>query len=511
MRILSAAQHRELDRATLRADGINSLELMERAAVAWTERFTTIFPASHREVVIVAGTGNNGGDGLAIARLLRLADRTVNIIHARVGSPSNDNLTNLQRAKATGVPVRVLNEGDDLPNIADGSLLIDALFGTGLSRPIEGYWAELIDHLNRMPVTRVAVDLPSGLSADERSVGAVFRADLTLSLGYPKLALFAPASSPFLGRWVLVGFRVHHAFVDGLPAAGTYEMLTGPTVSKLLKLRHANDHKGTFGHALLVAGAYGKMGAAVISARSVLRAGAGLVTTHVPRAGYEIMQITFPEAMCSIDDHRYHFTGIKGVDKYDAVGVGPGLGTDGSTAKGLHKLIEHYRKPMVIDADALNILAAKPEWLDQLPKNSLLTPHPKEFERLFGPAEDDFARWRVQSESAVRYGLVVLLKTGFTSIATPDGKLYFNTTGNPGMGTGGTGDALTGILTGLLAQGYYPTDAATLGVYLHGLAGDTAADELEQESLLAEDLVNSLGKAYKQLHALKQSQTTPGD
>ncbi len=500
MRILTAEQHRALDKATMEQDGISSVELMERAATAWTRQFLKRYTDKDREITVLCGPGNNGGDGLVIARLLRFEAYTVRAICANVAPASPDHKANRRRAKDVGVHLRDLEEGDALPSLNAGGLLIDALFGTGLSRPITGYWAEVIDQLNQQRVTRVSVDLPSGLRTDSPSSGSIIRADRTLSLGYPKLALFSPANTPYLGKWELVEF----------PLAGPaepegerhLEMLTGQSVAPLLKVRHANDHKGTFGSALLIAGAYEKMGAAIISARAVLRAGAGLVTVHVPRIGYEIMQISFPEAMCTVDDHRYHFTSARNTERYDTIGVGPGIGTDELTEKAVFHVLAEFQKPMVVDADALNILGKNPGRQREVPPSSILTPHPKEFERLFGTAPDDFARWDLQQAKARELNCVVLLKTGYTSIATPEGKLYFNTTGNPGMGTGGTGDALTGMLTGLLAQGYPSSDAARLGVYLHGLAGDLAARDLEQESLLAEDVVSHIGKAYRTLHRL---------
>ncbi len=498
MRILTAKEHRKLDAATMRQDGITSLELMERAATAWTSRFIKLFPEKDREIVVVCGPGNNGGDGLVIARLLRFEAYTVSIMWAEIGSGSEDNLANRRRARDTGVHIRTLAEGDTLPTFRKNGIVIDALFGTGLSRPIAGYWAELVHHLNEQPVVRVAVDLPSGLHTDEPSEGAIIRADRTLSLGYPKLCLFAPANTPYLGHWELVPFRLARLpELEGNRPA--HIMLTRSLLRPLLKERHANDHKGTFGHALLIAGSYGKMGAAVISARALLRAGAGLVTAHIPRVGYEIMQIGLPEAMCVIDDHRYHFTSAGAIDQYDAVAIGPGIGKDTATKDGLFQLLKACDYPMVLDADALNLLGEHPDEMRHIPAESILTPHPKEFERLFGKTENDFERWELQTEQAKKLGLVILLKTGFTTIATPDGTLYFNTTGNPGMGTGGTGDALTGIITGLLAQGYSSVDAARVGVFLHGLAGDIAARELQQESLLAEDLVSHLGKAFGKL------------
>ena len=501
MKILSAAQHRELDAATLREQSITSLQLMERAATAWFRAFMVHYPRKDREVVVVVGPGNNGGDGLVIARLLRLEAYTVRILLIDLAPPAPDNLANRRSARDVGVPMRTWKPEDVLPPIAPRSILIDALFGTGMSRPITDALAGLVDHLNTQDtVTRVAVDLPSGLYADRAAEGTIVQAHRTLSLGYPKLALFAAGNAQYLGKWELVPFSLATDYVAG--AQVQEYMVVADEVARLIRIRTSSDHKGTFGHALLVAGAYGKMGAAIIAARAVLRAGAGLVTTHLPRLGYEIMQISFPEAMCSIDAHKYHFTSVEGPERYEVVGVGPGLGKDEATAKGLAELLHSCRKPMVIDADALNIIAER-NWCERIPPGSILTPHPKEFERLFGATEDDYARWELQRERARVLGLVILCKTNHTSIATPAGELYFNTTGNPGMGTGGTGDALTGILTGLLGQGYDSVTAARLGVYLHGLAGDLAAEKLEQESLLAEDVVSHLGRAFRYLHRLR--------
>ncbi len=469
---------------------------MERASGAFTKAFTAKFRDKSRPVIIVTGSGNNGGDGLAVARHLRQQGYAVRLLDAAGSARSPDNQANLKRAKKSGVSITQVSTQlpPDLP--ADG-ILIDALFGTGLSRPVTGPLADLLTDLNNSPLLRVAIDLPSGLPADHAPEGVVFQATHTFCLGFPKRALFAPGNSPYLGTWELVSFPVSTAYLNELPTQDF--LLEAATLQPLLRQRRANDHKGTFGHALLVAGAFGTMGAAIIAGRAVLRSGAGLLTCHIPRSGYEIMQISFPEAMCKVDAHRYHLTKTGPLTAYQAIGVGPGLGTAAVTAEGLRDLFTRYDRPMVIDADALNLISKSPDLLDLVPKNSILTPHPKEFSRLFGATADDFARTQVQREIAQSKQLVLVLKTGFTSIATPSGDVFFNPTGNPGMGTAGTGDALTGILTGLLAQGYEPTVAARLGVYLHGLAGDIAAASLGQEFLLAEDVVNNLGRAFARL------------
>jgi NAD(P)H-hydrate epimerase len=502
MRILSANQHRALDKATMIAEKISSLQLMERAATAFTRALVGIpgitDTSGRAKIIIFCGTGNNGGDGLVTARLLHGRGIKVRVIQPMIGTRSGDNATNYKRLKSLGLSILDLNEGDPLPTIPAGSVIIDALFGTGLSRPVEGYWAKLIEHLNEANAQRFAIDLPSGLPTEGPPTGAVIRADRTLSLGYPKLALFSPHNTRYLGEWELVDFGLNDVFV-AKELDGKYHLTTSAEVKKLLKVRHRNDHKGTFGHALLVAGSYGTVGAAVIAARAIMRAGAGKLTCHLPGCGYQIMQTAFPEAMCRADKAERCITKVQAPAEYETVGVGPGLGQDPRTAKMLENLLRQCERPLVIDADALNLLAEHPDWWDLVPRGSILTPHPKEFERLFGKTEDDFARWRVQAEVAESRGIVLLLKTGYTSVATPGGELYFNDTGNPGMGTAGTGDALTGVLTGLLARGYDPVDAARLGVWLHGRAGDLAVRKTGMESLVAGDLVDHLGEAFLEL------------
>ncbi|MTB53090.1 NAD(P)H-hydrate dehydratase [Lewinella sp. W8] len=510
MYILTAQQHRSLDQATISRHGISSEDLMERAATAFTEAFIQSLSGRQPTIIIVAGSGNNGGDGLVAARLLHQRGYTVKIYLAEISAPSQDNLANQEKATRAGLILHPIEENGPLPNFPKDAILVDALFGTGLSRPITGYWAELIHHLNQLPLRRVAIDLPSGLMADGPSQEPIFRAHHTFTLGYPKLCLYAPANTDYLGDWSRVSFQLADDAVPEIVGEAnqpTPRQSTAAELAPLLRPRRANDHKGTFGHVLLYAGSFGSMGAAVLTGRAILRTGAGLLTCHVPRSGYEIMQISFPEAMCEVDAHRYHATEVGPLDRYTTLAIGPGLGTEALTEAAFGKLLTRYDRPIVVDADGLNLLARNPSLMEHLPANSILTPHPKEFERLFGQTDDDFARWELQREMARTHQVILLLKTGYTSIALPDGRLYFNPTGNPGMGTAGMGDALTGVLAGLLAQGYSPEQAALLGVYLHGLAGDLAASELGQESLLAEDLINYLGQAFRGLRSADP--TTP--
>jgi NAD(P)H-hydrate epimerase len=351
--------------------------------------------------------------------------------------------------------------------------------------------------LNDASATIVAIDIPSGLMADSPSPGPVVKADFTVSFQLPKLAFFLPQCHAFVGRWFLVDIGLNKDFIKQVVAS--HFQVTKKDSRKILRRRSTFGHKGNFGHALLVAGSYGKMGAAVLASRGALRAGLGLLTTHIPRCGYDILQSSVPEAMTTVDSHQDVVSGIPLSARYNTIAIGPGLGTSPETVNAFRSLLEQFGKPMVIDADGLNILSENRECMHLVAPGSILTPHPGEFERLVGNWKDDFERLEKQKQLAHELKSVVVLKGAFTSIATPDGKVFFNSTGNPGMATGGSGDVLTGILAGFMAQGYEALHAALLGVYLHGLAGDLAAVDKGVNSLIASDIVNFLPSAFLSL------------
>ncbi|PHI21175.1 bifunctional ADP-dependent NAD(P)H-hydrate dehydratase/NAD(P)H-hydrate epimerase [Lewinellaceae bacterium SD302] len=498
MKIVSAKHLPALDQATIEAQNISSAQLMERAAHETYYRFVEDFYGS--EYAVFCGSGNNGGDGWVLARLLSSQHRVI-VYDCQIGERSSDNALNYQLAKEIpGIEIITVESADDVRDLNDPKLVvIDALFGSGLSRPVTGVWAGVIRQINATTGTVISIDLPSGVFADRFTDGTHVQANLTYSLGTPKLAEFAVDNAKAYGKIESVDIQLAAEALEAIDA--TFFTQDVDNLRATLKDRSFFDHKGTFGHALIAAGSQGKIGAATLCASAALRAGAGLVTAHLPRCGYEIAQIALPEAMCQIDRHRFVVTEIPGSQRYNAIGIGPGMGTNELTAAALEKFIRHTDQPLVLDADALNILSVRQNLLEQLPGGSILTPHPKEFARLFGETDNDFARWELLREKCQALNLVIVLKGGNTAIGTPDGRVTFNTNGNPGMGTGGTGDVLTGIITGLMAQGYPSVDAAKLGVYLHGSAGDLAATELEQESLLATDVIDHLGKAFRALRA----------
>jgi NAD(P)H-hydrate epimerase len=498
MKILSAAQTRLADQYTILHEPVPSTELMERAARAFCDWFEQNFQKGEQEIFLLCGSGNNGGDGLAIARMLHLEWYEVRIFLCHTGSErSPDCQINLERLPAFGdLQVLELREGSPFPEIPSGATVIDALFGSGLNRPVTGYWADCLRHFSAHKGVKVAVDLPSGLFADgHRTEGDVFHADYTFSFQRPKLAFFFPENAPFVGRWAFGDIGLDEAFIEA--QAAPWHLVTGRDVYPLIKKRPVFSHKGTFGHALLICGSYGMMGAATLSARACLRAGTGLLSLHVPSCGHSVLQTTVPEAMAQADPHAHYWTTAPDTSKYTAIGVGPGIGKDVQTLDVLETFLKKSGdKPIVLDADALNLIAAG-GLHRHIPPNTILTPHPGEFERLFGASSNTLDRLGLLRESAVKYRCHILLKGAYSCLATPQGDCYFNPTGNPGMATAGSGDVLTGILTGLLAQGYAPEDAARAGVFLHGRAGDIAGEKYGQASMIAGDIIECLGGAFR--------------
>ena len=493
VKILNTKQIRALDEYTIQHEPVLSIELMERACRAFVTWFIQRVDTT-KKVGIVCGTGNNGGDGLGVARLLLEWGYAVKVWIVRGLVPeSEDFKINLDRLKSKVEILDILSETDK-ELFTDRHVIIDAIFGSGLSRPAEGIYAQAIRCINQTDALRIAIDIPSGLSADQASPGEKIRADYTVSFQLPKLSFLLPQSYAFTGEWTTVDIGLNKAFIKN--AETKHYLITARDVSKIIRPRSKHDHKGVYGHALMVAGSFGKIGAAVLASRAVLRAGAGLLTTHVPQCGYDIVQTSLPEAMVSVDSHKHFFTNDIDLEKYSAIGIGPGLGQEPDTVIAFEAILKGSKKAIIIDADALNILSTHHHLLKLIPEGSILTPHPKEFERLVGAWADDFERLQKQSDLSSKLKSVVIVKGANTVISAPDGNIFFNSTGNPGMATGGSGDVLTGILTGLLSCGYSSTDSAVIGVYLHGLAGDLAKLERGMEGLIASDLIEFLPKAF---------------
>lgn len=513
MKILTSEEIRKADAYTIEHEPIKSIDLMERAAKACVEWITSpLNPLSlgrgekgpgvvRGEVSVFCGLGNNGGDGLAIARLLAAKKFQVEVYIIRYSDKcSPDFLINERRLKKVkGVKVHNITAAADLADcqLPVANLCIDALFGSGLNKSIEGLAAEAVRCMNRSGCKVIAIDIPSGLFADVSSVGekvSIVRAHYTLTFESPKLAFMFQENGLCVGDFTVLDIGLDEGFVASLSSKNYY--VREIEARYLLKRREKFSHKGTYGSALIVSGSYGMMGACILASRACLAAGAGRVTAHIPKCGYDILQTANPEVMVESDSEEKIISDNIKVEKYNAIGIGPGIGVEKETQNALKVLIQNSSVPLVLDADALNILAENKTWISFLPKNSILTPHPGEFKRLVGVADNDFEQLQMQKEFAIKHGVIVVLKGAHTSIACPDGEVYFNSTGNPGMATAGSGDVLTGVLTGLLAQKYTPKKAAVLGVYLHGRAGDIAAQHLSQESLVARNIIEFLGEVF---------------
>lgn len=497
MKLLSAKQIRDWDQFTIEHEPIASIDLMERAAmkcVEWLEQHQ--YSGNH--FFIFCGKGNNGGDGLAIARMLSEQNNYVSVYILESGHKGSDdfqaNLFRLQQMARKDI--HFIQSETSFPILSSRSIIVDALFGSGLNRPLEGLASKLIEHINNSGGEIISIDVPSGLLLDSPSKGnAIVKTTHTVSIHTFKWAFLIADNEEFVGKTHIIDIDLDPNYLSTISV--DKELVDDTLIRSIYKPRDPFAHKGNFGHALIVAGSYGKIGAAILATKSCLRSGAGLVTSYIPQCGYNILQTAVPEAMALTDMNPSFVSNVESdVSKYNVIGIGPGIGTAKETRAALKKLLQQFSKPMVIDADGLNCISQEEEIRYSLPPHSILTPHPKEFDRLFGETKNDFVR----VEKALHYSRTldcfIVLKGHHTFISTPSGKGYFNNTGNAGMATAGSGDVLTGILTGLIAQGYSSEQAAILGVYLHGLAGDIAAHKFSEEAMLAEDITENIGEAF---------------
>ena len=501
MKFFTCPQIAGIDQQTMKLEPIASIDLMERAsfkAADWLVQHI-----DHRKpVYLFAGPGNNGGDALAVARMLAWSNLKCTVFLSDFGRElKGDPDTNWQRLEDQNqVILKKINTDEDIPAISPEAIVIDGLFGSGLNKPLEGLAAKIVQKMNQSGATIISIDIPSGLFGEDNSYNnfsAIVKANYTLTFQFPKLSFLFPENEQFVGDWKVLPIGLHPEAI-GQTESNMY-FLTKEFISGKIKKRERFSHKGTFGHAMLIAGSYGKMGAAVLASKAGLRSGVGLLTCHVPQRGYEIMQNSVPEAMISIDPSESVFSELPDLSANSAIAAGPGLDKKPETGEALRSLLRTNPQKLVLDADALNILSENREWYSLLPENTILTPHPKEFERLAGTSANSFERLQKQIAFSVEHRVIVVLKDAHTSISFPDGRVFFNSTGNPGMATAGSGDVLTGIILGLLAQKYTADDAALIGVYLHGLAGDLASTETGQYSLIAGDIINHLGKAFLHL------------
>ncbi|MEO5892846.1 MAG: NAD(P)H-hydrate dehydratase [Ferruginibacter sp.] len=492
MKIFSAAQIRQWDAFTIENEPVLSIDLMERAATACFNWLRNHFdhPSTY---TVFCGSGNNGGDGLAIARMLLQAGDTVSIYILEGEKRSADFSKSLERWSTLPAPLQYINDTDFHVIPAD-TIVIDALFGSGLSRPLHGLAADMVNCINEVCKTIISIDIPTGLFADENSAGnIVINASHTLSFQTPKLAFFIAGNNKYTGSIHLLDIGLHADFYHG--ESTTFNTLDKKLIQSVYKPRNQFSHKYDFGHALLYAGSKNMMGAAVLCSKACLRSGAGLVTAYTENDTQQVIQTALPEAITTTDNDVEKIW-----KKKSAIGIGPGLELSNANKDLLFNIITNYQGKLVIDASALQLLAENTTALQHRSFNpAILTPHTGEFEKMFGKSPNEFERTKTAIRLATELNSYIVLKGHHTLVACPGGYAFFNTTGNAGMATAGSGDVLTGILTGLLAQGYSQQDACLLGVYLHGVAGDIAAEKISQEAMISGDIIDYIGEAYKKI------------
>jgi len=498
LKIFTAPQIKGWDLFTIQNEPVKSIRLMERAAKECSTWIRRNFQNNKIVVNIFCGKGNNGGDGLAIARHLCQDKYKVSVFILESEKPgSPDFETNLRRLNKTSVKIFFLKNEKSFPVLSKEDLIIDAIFGTGLNKKPTGLVSSLIRFINSNSTNIVSIDVPSGLYIDKNSKGNdIIKASYTLTFQNQKLAFLMPENEAFVGNVVLLNIGLSKEYEQNEKSA--FEFVDRNFIEEIYTPRNAFSNKGNYGYACLLAGSYGMMGAAVLSSRACLRSGVGKLTCYICEAGYDILQTSAPEAMCKVFGDRF-IKDASDFTEFDVVGIGPGIGKYESHPQLMKNLFSSFKKPLVIDADALNVLSENQSLYKSIPANSIITPHPKEFERLFGKSDSDFNRIKLALSKSKELNIYIVLKGHYTFIASPDGQGFFNSTGNAGMATAGAGDVLTGIITGLLAQKYTPLDAAIFGVYLHGLAGDIAAKNISQEALIANDIIENLGNAFKEI------------
>lgn len=501
MKVFKTKEVKKADEFTILNEPISSINLMERAAKKCYDKLIVDFK-NVNDFVVFAGQGNNGGDGLVVARYLKQNNFNIIVYILKISDKfSDDCINNINRYKElSDSKLFNIESKNDFPIINENSIIIDALFGSGLTRPLENLPAELVNYLNSKPNKIVSIDIPSGLFGENNlnnNNSNIIKSFKTYTFQFPKLSFLLADNEDFVSDFEIIDIGVHKDFID--KTYSEYYFTDIDLIKDIYKKRKKYSHKGSYGHSLLISGSYGKMGAAVLSGKACLRAGCGLLTTLIPKLGYEIYQTALPEAMVEVYENSIPSFVFDNISNFNSIAIGPGFGTSDLSTEILIRLIDNFKKPILFDADALNIISKNKGILNNIPKNSILTPHPKEFDRIFGKSSSFYNRLLKQQKESKKNKIIIVLKGAHTSVSMPNGEVYFNSTGNPGMATAGSGDVLTGIILGLLSQKYTAKEASILGVYLHGLSGDKFSKKRSQESLIASDLIKYLSKAFSDL------------
>jgi hydroxyethylthiazole kinase-like uncharacterized protein yjeF len=496
MKIFATEKIKELEQLTIERQQISSLELMERAALQAFLWLINHFQDKKTVYHIFCGVANNGGDGLVIARMLKQNYFEVHVyIVPFSDNYSKDFSTNLERLKECNLTYQLLQEDSFFPNIDEKHIIIDAIFGIGLNRELDHWLQVLFQKINYHKAFKVTIDVPSGLFLHQKTTIAI-QSNVVLTFQLPKLAFYFPDNELFIQEIVFLSIDLDTHSIENLPT--NYYYIDDKEIKKRYQPISKFSHKGTLGHVLLIGGCYGKMGAMILAAKAALRCGCGLTSVLIPKCGYEILQTASPETMVITDENYYKITNINFTFHPKAIGIGMGIGQDNETKEAFYQFLKNNTTPLVIDADALNILSEHTEWLQFVPKNSILTPHPKELERLIGSWKDDFQKIEKTRQLAQKYQFVILIKGAYTLIV--EGKnVYVNSSGNQALATGGSGDVLSGMITSFRAKGYSAVDAALFGVYFHGRTADIAVNDIGFEGFIASDIIKYLGKVFLEL------------
>jgi NAD(P)H-hydrate epimerase len=504
MKLFTASQIQAWDAHTIKEQGITSFALMERASFRLFEAIAANHLKENDVVHIVCGPGNNAGDGIQLATFLLLhTSVTIHIyIHADGFKPESDAQQSWLVLNKHNSARLFCHHHDEFFSaaLATKDILIDAVFGTGYRLESDAYYVQLVATMNEKNGVKIAIDIPSCLPTDFQLhpiAHPVFKAQYTYTFQVPKLSFLLPETGSYVGQFTILDIGLSNQFRETEPSNTL--LITEQMVKAMLKPSTKFAHKGTHGHLLTIGGSFGKMGAAILMAKSALHTGAGLVTAYIPKTGYQVLQTALPECMVLVDENLYEISKMPQANAHDAYAVGPGMGTSAETQHALMNWLTTIKNPVVLDADALNILARQKDEMGNInfPENCIITPHPKEFDRLAGRSVNSAERIEKLKHFAQQYKVVVVLKGAHTAIATPGGQLYFNTTGTPAMATAGSGDVLTGVIGALLVRKYDSVSAALVAVHIHGLAGEIAVKN--SYTLLASDIANCVGVALKKL------------
>ncbi len=499
MKLFTTQQLNDIARYTIEHDKISIIDFVERVAEGVAFEIEARWRPG-KPVVVFAGCEDNGAQALAVARILSEHGYKPEVYLINVGGNALNTTCKAYRdallALDTDIYFNEIVKEFSIPRLSSNHLVIDGLFGPGIKEGLKGGYRTLVQYINDSGATVVSIDVPSGMFGDSNPFAVnrdIIHADLTLAIQFPRIAFFNPDNAELVGEWKIIDIGMNETSIRNTQAR--HHLIEADEIKSLLKSRPLHCSKADFGAGLLIAGSYGMMGAAVLGARGAIRSGIGKLTVQSPKCGYQIMQSSVPDVLYQYNKGEYYITQLE-VDKpFDAVAIGPGIGTNDATLQALENFLLARTSPVILDADALNCIARKPTLLNSVPVLSIITPHIGEFDRLFGQHTSAEMRLQKAVEMARFYNIIIVLKGHYTATVRPDGVVCFNSSGTPAMATAGSGDVLTGIILSLVAQGYKPEQASMMGVYIHGIAGELAAREHGEYGVTASDIANSVGRA----------------